>query len=105
MAERTIEDRLRQHYFELLPHIRRVAEELEAEVRYCLLPISLGLDRYERLIVTSRIKDCESAIEALRRRQEGATFDTDNPELYSLDNLSDLAGVRGRIPPQPAGRN
>jgi len=52
------------------------------------------LDRYERLIVTSRIKDCESAIEALRRRQEGATFDTDRPEMYSLDDLSDLAGVR-----------
>jgi len=37
------------------------------------------LDRYERLTVTSRIKECESAIDALRRRQEAATFDTDRP--------------------------
>jgi len=37
--ERTIEDRLRQEYFELLPDIRSVADHLEAEVRYCLLPI------------------------------------------------------------------
>ncbi len=40
--ERTIEDRLREEYFELLPDIRRVAEHLEAEVRYCVLPIRWG---------------------------------------------------------------
>jgi hypothetical protein len=34
---RTIEDRLRKEYFELLPDICRVAEQLEAEVRYCVL--------------------------------------------------------------------
>ena len=94
MPERTIEDRLREQYFELLPDIRRVAEELDAEVRHCLLPISLRLDRYERLTVTPRIKECESAIDALRRRQEAATFYTDRPELYTLDDLNDLAGVR-----------
>jgi ppGpp synthetase/RelA/SpoT-type nucleotidyltranferase len=44
--------------------------------------------------VKRRVKDCESAIEALRRRQEGATFNRDQPELYSLTSLKDLAGVR-----------
>jgi ppGpp synthetase/RelA/SpoT-type nucleotidyltranferase len=92
--ERTVEDRLREEYFDLLPDIRRVVDELESEVRYCLVPISLGLDRFERLVVTSRIKECESALDSLRRRQEGATFDTGRPELYSLDSLNDLAGVR-----------
>jgi len=94
MLERTIEDRLREEYFELLPDIRRVAEHLEAEVKYYLLPISRQLDMFERLVVTSRIKECESALEALRRRQEGATFDRDRPELYTLSSLNDLAGVR-----------
>lgn len=93
-AERTIEDRLREQYFALLPDIRRVLGELEAEVKHCLVPISLRLDKYERLIVTSRLKECESAVDSLRRRQEGATFDSERPELYALTNLNDLAGVR-----------
>ena len=84
-AGRTVEDRLREEYFDLLPDARRVREELEAEVRHALLPISSRLDKYERrLVVTSRIKDCESALEALRRRQEGATFDPDRVQSYTL---------------------
>lgn len=96
MAERTIEDRLREEYFELLPDIRRVAEHLEAKVKYCMLPISRKLDKYEQLVVTSRIKECDSALDALRRRPEaeGRTFDRTHPEKYTLTNLKDLAGVR-----------
>jgi ppGpp synthetase/RelA/SpoT-type nucleotidyltranferase len=85
---------LREEYFELLPDIRRVAGELEAEVKHCLIPVSRRLDKYERLVVTSRVKECESALDSLRRRQEGWTFDSGRLELYSLDKLNDLAGVR-----------
>lgn len=94
MAQRTVEDRLREEYFLLLPESRRVLEELETKVRHCLLPLSSRLDKYERLIVASRIKDCESALEALRRRQEAATFDPECSDLYTLTSLNDLAGVR-----------
>lgn len=92
--ERTPEDRLREEYFELLPDIRRVVEELETEVRQCLLPLSRTLNKYERLVVTSRVKECESALGALRRRQEGAIFDSDRTDGYTLTALKDLAGVR-----------
>jgi hypothetical protein len=94
MSERTVEDRLREEYFVLVPDVRRVLGELEAEVRYCLLPLSGKLDKYERLEVTSRIKDCESALGALRRRQEPRLFDPDRADSYSLTALNDLAGVR-----------
>lgn len=94
MEERTPEDRLRQEYFSLLPDIRRVVEHLEAQVRYLLLPVSLVLHKHEQLVITRRIKDCESAIDALRRRQEGRTFQADPPTHYSLRSLPDLAGVR-----------
>jgi ppGpp synthetase/RelA/SpoT-type nucleotidyltranferase len=94
MTERTVEDRLRAEYFTLLPDARRILEELEAEVRHCLLPALKELDRHEKLTVTSRIKDCESALGALRRRQEGATFDPDRTDSYTLSALNDLAGVR-----------
>lgn len=91
---RTIEDRLREEYFDLLPEIIRVADRLETEVRYHLLPISNQLDMFERLIVKSRIKACESSVAALQRRQEGKYFDLDQPELYRLTSLNDLAGIR-----------
>lgn len=99
--QRAVEDCLREEYFELLPEIRRVVEELEAEVRHCLLPMSRRLERYEQIVVKSRVKDCESAIDALRvRLLEGRTFDQDRPELYTLKNLNDLAGVRVLVFPR-----
>jgi hypothetical protein len=91
---RTIEDRLREEYFRLLPDIRRVVEHLEAEVKYLVLPIRRKLDKYEQVVVTSRVRDCESAVDSLRRKQEGRTFDTEQPGLYTLRDLGDLAGVR-----------
>lgn len=94
MTERTVEDRLREEYFGLLPEVRRVLEELEAEVQYCLLPLLSKLDKHEKLVVTSRIKECESALGALQRRQEGNVFDFDRSDTYSLKSLNDLAGVR-----------
>jgi ppGpp synthetase/RelA/SpoT-type nucleotidyltranferase len=101
MADRTIEDRLREEYFALLPNIRRISGQLETEVRYHLLPISKQLNGYEQLVVKSRVKDCESALEKLRSRQQGAIFDRDRPDDYTLTSLRDLAGVRVlAFPPQ-----
>ncbi len=92
--DRTVEDRLRAEYFELLPEARLVLEYLETEVKHNLLPVTLSLKPYERLLVTSRLKECESAVDALRRRQEGGMFDPDQVEVYSLTALNDFAGVR-----------
>lgn len=93
-AERTVEDRLREEYFTLLPEIRRVADRLEAEIRYHMLPISGRLHRHERLAVKCRVKSCDSALEKLRAQQEGAVFEKSRPEIYTLTSLNDLAGVR-----------
>jgi hypothetical protein len=108
MAQRAVEDWLRAEYFELLPDMRRVVEELEAEVRHCLLPMSRRLEKYEQLVVKSRVKECESAIDALRRNlHEGRTFDQDRVELHTLRELTDLlreltdlAGVRVLVFPR-----
>ncbi len=94
MPERTPEDRLREEYFDLLSEIRRVAENLEAEVKYHILPISRHLHRFEQIAVKSRIKECDRAVDSLRRRQEGLIFDPRRPQSYTLLDLKDLAGVR-----------
>jgi ppGpp synthetase/RelA/SpoT-type nucleotidyltranferase len=95
MPERTPEDRLREEYFDLLPEIRSVTENLEAEVRYHVLPILRDLRRSEQIVVKSRIKECDRAVDALRRRQKNSRiFDPERAEAYSLLELKDLAGVR-----------
>jgi hypothetical protein len=93
-VERSVEDRLREEYFTLLPEIRRVADQLEAEVKYHIRFIAARLRRHERLAVKFRVKSCESALEKLRAQQEGAAFDESLPAIYSLTGLNDLAGVR-----------
>lgn len=105
MPDRTIEDRLREEYFDLLPEIRRVLSQLEAEIRYLTLPILRRLKAYEQLVVKSRVKDCESALrkivlETEKQEEErtsigeGRRFDPQRPTDYSMLNLPDLAGVR-----------
>jgi ppGpp synthetase/RelA/SpoT-type nucleotidyltranferase len=99
-ATRTVEDRLREEYFQLLPEIRRVAGQLESQINYHLLSIANKLEEFEQLLVRSRIKECENAVEALRRRQEGASFDNDQPNRYTLTSPNDLAGVRVLVFPR-----
>ena len=100
--KRTVEDRLREEYFELLPDVRRVAEHLEAEVRYSILPICRRLGKYERVVVTSRVKNCDSALDSLRRRQEGGTFDRDRTTPYTLERPARFGRrPRSRVSKQP----
>lgn len=100
MPERTAEDVLREEYFDLLPDIRRLAEHLEAETKHRLLAVSRRLHEYERITVHSRIKDCESALDKLlrRERQQGRIFDPN--KVYTLRELRDLAGVRVLVFPE-----
>lgn len=93
-SSRTVEDRLRAEYFEFLPDIRRTLLETETRVRRDLLEVSLGLERYERILVTSRIKECDSAVDALRRRQPLGLFVAERALDYSITALPDLAAVR-----------
>ena len=94
MVSRTVEDRLRAEYFDLLPDIRRTLLETETRVRRDLLDVSLALERYERVLVTSRIKECDSAVDALRRRQPLGLFVAERALEYSITALPDLAAVR-----------
>lgn len=91
---RTVEDRLRAEYFELIPDMQRTLVALEADVRHRLLSVMIALNRYEQIRIVARLKECESAVDSLRRRQEGRVFDPERPEAYSLSSLRDLVAVR-----------
>ena len=91
---RTVRDRLRSEYFDLVPSMQRTLVALEADVRHLLLPVMIALDRYEQVRIVSRLKDCESAVDALRRRQEARDFASEKAETYSLSTLRDLVGIR-----------
>jgi ppGpp synthetase/RelA/SpoT-type nucleotidyltranferase len=91
---RLVEDRLRAEYVALLPAMQRTLTGLMTEVNHLLLPAILDLDRYEKILVKGRIKDSESALDSLRRRQRLARFDVQHGEDYSLTTLPDLVGIR-----------
>jgi ppGpp synthetase/RelA/SpoT-type nucleotidyltranferase len=91
---RTVEDRLRAEYFELIPDMQRTLVALEADVRHHLLPVMIALKRYEQVRITARLKECESAVDSLRRRQEKRVFVSEKADAYSLASLRDLVAVR-----------
>ena len=94
MTQRTVDDRLREEYFCLAPDIKRVLHQLQTDIAYLLLQFTLNLKHHERIHVEARVKECDSAIDALRRREEARQFDEDTPERYTLKNLPDLAALR-----------
>jgi ppGpp synthetase/RelA/SpoT-type nucleotidyltranferase len=101
MTQRTVEDRLREEYFLLAPEIKRVLHQLQTEVVHLLLPATLALKDHERIHVEARAKECDSAINALRRREEAMQFDEDASTRYTLTSLSDLAALRILVFPRP----
>jgi hypothetical protein len=100
MSERTVEDRLREEYFLLAPDIQRVLYQVQTDVSYTLLPMTLALKHHERIQIEARAKACDSAIDALRRREEARQFDEDAPTRYSLSRLPDLAALRVSVFPR-----
>jgi ribosome-associated translation inhibitor RaiA len=100
MMQRTVEDRLREEYFRLSPEIKRVLHQLQTEVAHLLLPLTLDLKHHERINIEARAKDCDSAIDALRRREEERQFDEDAWAGYTLTKLPDLAALRVLVFPK-----
>ena len=90
--DQEIRNVLREEYFNILPQITKLQEHIESEVRYYLLNLIDNLEAHQRIEILSRVKDCESAINALKSREEGIYFH--EKRLYSLKNLKDLAGIR-----------
>jgi len=96
---RAIVHRLREEYFDLLPEVKQAVSRLETEVRCHTLSVQQRLKLPEQLIVRSRVKECESAIDTVRRKGnhgkgEGNVFDPERSSDYSISRLRDLAGVR-----------
>jgi hypothetical protein len=103
MQDRSIEDQLREQYFDLLPIMTVVAADMKTRVEYALLPVNRALGPHENLQVKVRVKDCASAIDKLRQfnpldpsaeRNPGGVFDPEMPGKYTLLSLRDLVGLR-----------
>jgi ppGpp synthetase/RelA/SpoT-type nucleotidyltranferase len=97
LDESKIINNLRNEYFRLLPVMLKTRFLLESKIRWCLQSVIYNLKQYQRIEIKSRIKDCESAINSLRRRREGI-FDPD--QEYMLVELKDLVGFRVLVFPE-----
>ena len=91
---------MREEYFLLSSETGRVLHQLQTDVAYLLLPVTLGLKHHERIHVEARAKECDSAINALRRREEARQFDEDAPTKYTLTHLPDLVALRVLVFPR-----
>lgn len=100
MTVQSVEDRLREEYGIRLPAVWLVCFELETRARHRLLPVIRSLKAHERIDISARVKECESAISSLKKRQQGARFDRNRLAAYSLTELKDLAGVRVGVFPR-----
>lgn len=78
--------------------MQRTAVALDAELRHRLLQPMLQLRRYEQIRIVSRLKECESALDSLRRRQDAGVFDPERH--YTLTSLRDLVGFRVLVFPR-----
>ena len=91
---RTIEDSLREEYFRIIPLLERIYGHAEAYLLNILLSFRDAQQPYDKIELKKRIKSCDSAIDALRRRQEARLFDCEKENSYSLLQLHDLVGFR-----------
>lgn len=66
-----------------------------------MLQLTLDLRHHERIHIEARAKECDSAIDSLRRREEARQFDEDAPLRYTLTSLPDLAALRVLVFPKP----
>ena len=101
--KRTAEDVLREEYASLLPELRFLRHVMQVTANHSLLDVRETLGGHERIDVESRVKSCESAIDKVRRRTEGGTFDPST--RYSLTQLKDLVGVRVLVFPKQRAKD
>lgn len=101
-SEENVKNNLRLENYKLLPQMRELNKILSLELTCTLKDLNLQLNLPERIEVVTRIKECDSAINSLRRRQVGSNgeveggseggFDTD--KSYSLMSPRDFVGAR-----------
>lgn len=95
----TDEARLKHEYEELLPKMKKLQSLLDASLRWYLKDEMVSLTHSERIDISSRFKNCESAINKLKRilrnKKEGESKSSIDPNhYYSLTKLKDLVGIR-----------
>lgn len=95
MNDRIVIDRLRQEYSSLRPEMAKVERLLVDQVRWHLKFLAFDLKPYERIETESRIKECESAINTLKRKfGSEAQHEFEKGSQYNLKDLKDLVGLR-----------
>ena len=86
-------NRLRQDYFELKAAMCREQRQLASDARCFLKELEYSLNEHERIEIESRIKDCDSAIDSLKRK-EACGRDFVDGVSYSFRQLKDMVGLR-----------
>ena len=78
-----IEKWIQEEYKNLRPALNKLRKKVKKEIRTCLSDFTQSLEPWQRIEIRSRIKECNSAIDSLRKRN-----------FHTLNDLVDLVGIR-----------
>lgn len=92
-----IESQLQLEYLKIANKLYKAQEYIEIEIKHTIKTQLLKAVHANKILISSRVKDCNSAIISLKKKEEGRVF-RDNKQ-YSITQLNDLIGIRVSVFP------
>ncbi len=87
-----VESRLQLEYLKVASALYKAKEYIEIEIKHTIKTQLLEAVHANKILISSRVKDCNSAITALKKKEEGRVFR--DGRQYSITQLNDLIGLR-----------
>lgn len=87
-----IESQLQLNYLKIANELFQAKEYIEIEIKHTLKTLLLEPVHANKILISSRVKDCNSAITSLKMKEEGGVFRDD--KKYLITQLNDLVGLR-----------
>jgi hypothetical protein len=85
--EQKVISQLRAEYFDLFPVLEKLHGKFSLDINCALKECIINLKNHQKIEIHTRIKDCDSAVNALRMDQEMNCFKSDVE--YTLKDLND----------------
>lgn len=95
MTDAEIKKKLLLEYYEQRPIYEKIVDVAKAQIEYKLIKLRLKRKRWERLALTARVKEFESAFKKLKESKEANELKPTD----SLGELNDMAALKIKVFP------
>ena len=94
MTQEDLKNRLKLEYIDLFKEMKRIQNRLVLNLNCIIKNVINNLKEYEKIIVESRIKTCESSIQKIITKYEGNVINYNDYSKIKIKDLKDLIGLR-----------